>query len=286
MMLRKLWTAFGFLVLSPAALYATQTHFVQVVTPAQTLTAVQATTSSPLAGAPFTLMVSISAPNGAPVSAGTVTLTDNGSPLGSASIVNGSASVSETLPTSGAHQINACYQGDANYQASCSAAMIMSVQGTFMLSATTATSVVSASTSFLDQLQIIPAAGYSGTVTFTCQAPAIYTCTVLPSSVSVAGNGAAQTVQVSINAVTPAWAKSALLLPLLGLVGWKRRQKKLRYIPCVLALFCTLGLICLSGCGSEVATYSMTPGTYNIVVTGTSGKVTQSVTYLITVPSA
>ena len=64
----------------------------------------------------------------APAPTGTVSISDNGTVLGSAPLVNGVASVStQLLTTAGSHSIVATYSGDANYPATQSAAFIQTV---------------------------------------------------------------------------------------------------------------------------------------------------------------
>ena len=64
----------------------------------------------------------------APVPTGTVTVTDNGNPLGTATLVNGSVTLQvTTLTTPGAHTIIASYSGDANNAAAQSAAYTQTV---------------------------------------------------------------------------------------------------------------------------------------------------------------
>ncbi|MPM77922.1 hypothetical protein SDC9_124931 [bioreactor metagenome] len=71
------------------------------------------------------------------VPTGTITVTDNGTTLGTATLVNGSATVTvTTLTTPGAHTIIASYSGDANNAAAQSAAFMQRVSAAAVVSAT------------------------------------------------------------------------------------------------------------------------------------------------------
>ncbi|MFG5777348.1 Ig-like domain repeat protein [Comamonas sp. J-3] len=70
----------------------------------------------------------------ASVPTGTITVTDNGTPLGTATLVNGSATLKvTTLTTPGAHTIIASYSGDANNAAAQSAAFTQTVSAAVVL---------------------------------------------------------------------------------------------------------------------------------------------------------
>jgi hypothetical protein len=72
-----------------------------------------------------------------PVPTGAITVTDNGASLGTATLVNGSATVTvKTLTTPGAHTIIASYSGDANNAAAQSAAFTQTVTAAAQVSAT------------------------------------------------------------------------------------------------------------------------------------------------------
>lgn len=58
------------------------------------------------------------APAPAPAPTGKVSFYDSGNPLGSATLINGTATYSNTLLTAGAHAFTASYAGDVNYPAS------------------------------------------------------------------------------------------------------------------------------------------------------------------------
>ncbi len=87
----------------------------------RTQTTVQASSTTPLYGAPVTFTVTVASPGPASdVPAGTVSFTDNGTPLGTATLnAAGVASSTTAIPLSaGGHTIVANYQGDPIFRVS------------------------------------------------------------------------------------------------------------------------------------------------------------------------
>jgi subtilase family serine protease len=130
------------------------------------------------------------------------------------------------------------------------------------------------------------AAGFAGTVTFTCTDPAPGSICNLPPQINAAG-------QVSFNITTTAPTVGSLrpsdrgtrifyaaLLPgLLGIVftaGSRRRSRRgIRFLGLILCLgFSTLWLASCGGSSSTNATGGTTKGSYTITVRGTSGALT------------
>jgi len=108
------------------------------VNPAQTVVTIIAATNPAVAGIPVSLVATVSLLTGISTPTGTVTFTDGTTTLGKASIDNsGSAAVNPVL-NPGQHSITATYAGDANNDASASAALSVTV-----VQATTATAITS-----------------------------------------------------------------------------------------------------------------------------------------------
>ena len=121
------------------------TNYLDAVPATQTVTVAQAASGVNISSTPnpsqpgqavtFTVSVALDTTKtaalktkAAPAPTGTVSISDNGTVLGSAPLVNGVASVStQLLTTAGSHSIVATYSGDANYPATQSAALIQTV---------------------------------------------------------------------------------------------------------------------------------------------------------------
>ncbi|UWZ83342.1 FG-GAP-like repeat-containing protein [Occallatibacter riparius] len=141
--------------------------------------------------------------------------------------------------------------------------------------------------------------GFGGTVTLTCGgAPTYAACNVSPSSVPLASGGSG-TFSVSITtsqsiALTVrhdrfgAASGAGLLLSALLLPLFRRRSRALSALLGIAALSC---LFCLSACGGGgggssspgPTAHNVSPGTYNLTLTASSGSVTttQSLTLVV-----
>jgi hypothetical protein len=264
---------------------ATQAHYVQVVNKAPTITTVQASTLSAFAGTPIVLAVRITTPNSTVAPDGTVILTDGASALVSASLVNGTASITKNLPSLGNHQMKVCYLGGDNFAASCSMPLTLSSLPPYTLKQATQSAEVAPFTPFTDQLTVIPATGYVGTVQLGCHAKSeYYQCAVSPSTVELAGKGEPQAISTTFIPYVPWPAGSFLSVPMLGIL-WLKRGRREVLSKIFSALTATTLLAGLSGCGSGTnSPYMPTrPGTYDMVVSATAANYSQSVTYQMTV---
>jgi hypothetical protein len=151
---------------------------------------------------------------------------------------------------------------------------------------------------------LLPAFGYDGTISFSCNAPATITCSFSPSSVQSNGSSTSSLIAVTINSQAGGVALnngqrpglgsrrlplSLAVLPGLALLGFGGlRRKFLRgYRSLLLFALCLAGLG-LSGCNSLPATTATPAGaqTVTIVAAGTGGSfasVTQKLTVTLTV---
>jgi len=143
-----------------------------------------------------------------------------------------------------------------------------------------------------------PVAGFSGTIALTCnpvQTAPYALCSIVPSQLNL-GAGA-QSATASINTIQTTTNSGQLTRPLSrhpdrtfltlllpGVILMFRRRKNPRiWLGQAMSLFALLGILCLSGCGSNtISNAKRTPaGTYQFVVTAnsTSGvQITQTVT--------
>jgi len=153
----------------------------QVVNQTQTSTTLQAAPNPGIAGAPVTITATVAVVAGAASTTGTVTFTDNGAALGSATLTAaGTATITPTLAV-GSHSIIATYGGDSNDHGSASAPLTLTVQlattTTAILSATPNPALVLAAVTFTAKVAGnggIP----SGAVTFISDGASIGTANV------------------------------------------------------------------------------------------------------------
>jgi hypothetical protein len=237
---------------------------------------------------------------------GSVTFSDNGSPIAGANSIPLNSQGNTGTPNgilnfdTGAHSISASYGGDASFSPSSTSqpmpftitpgfyAAIPSNQSSVLISAPGAsgatTAIVSSST------------GFSGTITLACSGlPVGAACVFTPSSVKAAGVLAATTVGVSVSTT----GTSAVLLdrPLhrpftrglvlyaltfFSMVMISAREPR-RFLPILLVLMTLLLLSPACGGGGSSSTPPPPPpkpatqaGTYNIGITASSGATTST----------
>lgn len=271
---------------------AVQSLVVLPATPTVTLTA----PATALVGASVTLAVTVVGTPGTPT--GTVTFRDGTATLSTATLASGTASFSTTALTVGAHIITVSYAGDSIFAAATSAASTVTINVapaiTFAAQPTSLT-VTHGSTGNI-VVTGTPVGGYSGTVTFACGTlPAGASCSFAPSSLVFTGNNTAASTTLTFSTVTIVGALRSLpgravwspvfaglmLLPL----GFVRRRKLLR--GSVSACLVLLGLVIgLGGCSSNSKGPSSitTPvGTYTVPVVVTAGTTVTTVLLSVTV---
>jgi sugar lactone lactonase YvrE len=226
---------------------------------------------------------------------GMVSFFDGGTPIGTAAVVNGIASVSASFVYAGSHNLTAVYSGDAA-DASATSPVYTQTVADFSLSVATGGSATGSTIA-------------GGTVTYSLAVTPIIT-TTLPGPITLTVSGLPTTVTGTLTPATIATGSGAtpvafavtaaplsltsrlqphpsrrsytpITLALLTLpLAWFRRRKRFASL---LASLCLLFAITagLSGCVSAPDTgyYGQTPQTYNLTVTATSGNLSRS-TYL------
>lgn len=101
------------------------------LTRTQTATALVASTLTPIAGQPFTVSATVTPVGGGGVPTGAVSFADGTASLGSAPLDgSGTASLTTSTLSTGAHAITASYAGSGNFAASDASALIVSVGAT------------------------------------------------------------------------------------------------------------------------------------------------------------
>ena len=237
----------------------------------------------------------------APSSAtGTVSLSTNGSALGTATVSGGNATFSTTALPPGTNSVTATYNGIFATSAS-SAVTVTVTPPSYALSSNVATVAVIAGSSGQATLTITPGNNFPQSITFTCTGlPAESSCIFSPTSVTP--NGAAVTDSLSIKTTAPTAQLNApferggrifyaVLIPgLLGIfVSGGSRNRAVRRMR-LLSLMLILGFstLWLAACGNGSTTKDPgTPkGTSTVVVTATTSganPVTQTVKINLTV---
>jgi hypothetical protein len=271
---------------------------------AATTTQLSATPTSAIAGTAIAMSVSVRESAGTGVPTGTVSFSDGATPIGTAPLTAGGATLSIAMFSVGTHSIMAAYGGDAANAASSSSAVAVSITAApvpdFSMALNPSIGTVSAGSSTASTITITPAGGFNQAIGFTCSGlPANSSSTFSPTSVTPNGTGTSTstlTIATSVKVATlhadplrtPGGGISLALMAgggSLGLLWLRRRQKNtglwLVQISAVGALMLTSAMV---GCGQGASTTTKTPtGTSQITVTATAGSTVHTVTYRLTV---
>jgi hypothetical protein len=268
------------------------------VAPAVTTTTLTSSANPSYAGQSVTFTAAIAGV--APGASGTVTFSNGSTTLGTATVSNGSASYATTLSSAGNQTITAAYGGDANDAAS-SATVNQAVEAPVTIGAggggSTSLTVASGQ-SVTTPVSVSGAAGFSGTLNFSCTGlPANAACSFSPASLPVSGTAAAiTTLTVSTAATTAASVGDAgptrsmtILacgLSLLGFLTPLPVARGRRLLLC-LGFVLFVSVTSLTGCGGGQSAQSSgtktAPGSYTFKVVATSGAVSSTVSYSLTV---
>ncbi|MGB9417614.1 MAG: Ig-like domain-containing protein, partial [Acidobacteriaceae bacterium] len=266
------------------------------VAPAVTTMAVTSSANPSYAGQSVTFTATIAGL--IPGAGGTVTFSNGSTPLGTAPVSNGTASfTTTTLSSAGSQTITAAYGGDANDGAS-SGSVTQTVVAPVTIGPGTGDSTsltVSSGQSVTTQVSFAGAAGFSGSVKFSCTGlPMNASCSFSPASVTVSGTTAASTsLTVSTAATAMASARDgessraltvlACGLPLLGLLTLLPVARGRRLLLC-LGFVLFVSVTSLTGCGGGSSNGNKTaPGNYTFNVVATSGAATSTASYKLTV---
>jgi Bacterial Ig-like domain (group 3)/FG-GAP-like repeat/FG-GAP repeat len=228
---------------------------------------------------------------------GSVVFSDGTTSLGTATVTAGVATFKANFSTAGSHAISAAYSGDANNSAA-SGSLTQTVDAAVTVGpgsgGSTSLTVTSGDTA-TTQVSVAGAAGFSGTVSFSCTGlPMNASCSFSPASVTVSGTTAATTMlTVSTAATAMASARDgessraltvlACGLPLLGLLTLlpvARGRRLLLWMGFVLFVSVTS----LTGCGGGSSSGNNTaPGSYTFNIVATSGATASTASYKLTV---
>jgi hypothetical protein len=214
-------------------------------------------------------------------------------------VTNGSAAFTTSFPSGGNQIIAAAYSGDANDAAS-SATLNQAVEALYSVgsgSGPAALTVVSGQ-SVSTTLSVNAVSGFSGQVALSCTGlPALASCSFSPASVAVSATAAASSMlTVSTGAANTATAQEPAMprntialacgLPLLGLLMMLPVARGRRLLLC-LGFVLFVSVTSLTGCGggqsAQSSAIKTAPGSYTFNVVATSGGVTSTVSYSLTV---
>jgi YVTN family beta-propeller protein len=223
---------------------------------------------------------------------GSVTFYDGTTAIGTATIVNGVATLSVTGFTPGNHTITAIYSGDENHTSATSAAMtliVTAVVADFSVRNNTAPQIIPPGASASYNISIASvSAPFTNPVNLTAtNLPPGATYTYTPSTVTPGAAGATSSFTVSVPKQTAAnhqrgsgWPMTLAVL-LLPLALYRRARGR----PPQLLVWLLLGFAVIGsaiGCGTG-GYFSQPEQTYVITVTGTSGNLVRSTTATLTV---
>jgi hypothetical protein len=242
------------------------------------------------------------------VSSGPITLSATGGPSGNPvtfSVVSGPGTISGNslaFTATGVVTVAADQAGNSNYLAAPEVTQSVTVTGTssgasnFTLSISGASSAnISQGSTASYQLVASPVDGsYPGTITFsTSGLPAGATATFNPASIPVGGGQ--QTVTATVQTTQSAATKSvpsvgrrlvpvslALLLPLLGLRGMRRRYID-RFVLLIVLIGAGAAATTLSGCGGDLTVAEQQSQNYTVTITASGGGLQHSVDVTLTV---
>jgi hypothetical protein len=275
------------------------------VRPAGTTTALSVSSTSINPGTSVTLSAQVaSVTTGMPT--GTVAFYDGATLLGTALLVNGSASYSTaSLVAGGTHTVSATYSGDTNLMGSTSASsvgiVVSSLDFTFSTSGPVIQTVTRAATTTFSY-SIAPTAGtYPGMVSFTVSGlPSGAEYSLSPSTIAANAGKQTLTLTVTVPGIltsfrresTSLWQRCGettlslgILLPLVTLRKkrklWQDAGKRALLVFAVLAG--VVAAIGLSGCGADSSLVKQGPQSYVVTMTATCGAVQHSSTVTLKV---
>ncbi len=220
------------------------------------------------------------------VPSGTMSFTDNGTPVGSASVGSaGRASLVLPALSVGSHVFSAAYSGDSAFLPSTSPTLTQSVTSVgapdYTLTANPTSATIQPGQSAVFTITATSVNDFNGTVDFACGVlPQGVSCQFAPASVTLTA-GQSASIQLTVSAAANALASaspvsrdSGHMLPLWfslsgGVFGWiliegldAQRRRRLIVLLAVIALAAS---ILLTGCGSR-STAGGSPQTVQVTV--------------------
>ncbi|HKR28029.1 MAG TPA: Ig-like domain repeat protein, partial [Acidobacteriaceae bacterium] len=264
--------------------------FTITVTPAANMSL--SVTPQPVTNNTFTVTANVAGSAGQPAPTGTVQFTVNNGDLGSgnATIANASASYTFTIappPGTTSVSVSAYYRGDSNY-APVSMQTTVNIGQPFSLAPASPALTLASGGKAQTDVTVTPEGGFTGNVSLQCalfSAPvgassSAPTCTVLPTSVTIAGTSPGSAVVSFATGTNVAEQSRPWLLPggagllafaaFFGMPGRRRRSWSAFF--CVLLTLALFGGITACGISSPAPATHLTPGNYVYDVVGSSSQ--------------
>ena len=266
---------------------------VNVAVPAKvaTNTSLSASATQLTSGQSVTFTAGVTPQSGSGAPTGLVTFLDGSSQIGVVMLSAGSASFGSANLSVGSHAISATYSGDANYVASSSAAVNVSVLAApaadYSLSMSNSTlSVVKGASGSLT-ITVTSKNGFKQSVGLACSGlPASATCVFNPSSVDPAGGTAATTLTVQAAGTSetetatrgsfPGAGNMALYLwaialaGVFGVAGKRAAFADAKFRRVLVASAMIAGLLVTSSCAGGMQKSAAQPASYMVTVTASA----------------
>jgi hypothetical protein len=227
-----------------------------------------------------------------------------------ATLTNGTGTFSATLNASGTFTITGTDTVTSSVTGTSTPITASVAAADFTMSAAPASGTVVKGSSGTSTITVASTNGFASTVALTCSvSPAVSkgpTCTVSPASVNpTSATPATPTLTVSTTADTVAalhkgfgWTLASgsgvFAFVLFGIPGLRRRgapsfaQRRVGLLLLLIGMTLVSGMVACGGGGSSGGGHTTIPGTpsgtYSVTVTGTSGSLTHTTTYTVTVP--
>jgi large repetitive protein len=244
----------------------------------------------------ITLTATVSSSIGTPT--GTVTFLDGATVLGSGTLTRGEVTFTTSSLAVGSYSITAAYAGDANFAAGVSSVLTETVEDfSFSISSVSVTAPPSGTAVFGVTFTPVNATTFPASVALAVSGlPAGATATFSPATLPAGSAATTVTLTVELPAATAAldrergtgklapFALALLLLPFGGCMP-KSAKRLGRVVSLLLLLGAGISAMAgLTGCGaSDNRNIVQTQQTYDVTVTGTSGTLSHSATFKLTV---
>jgi hypothetical protein len=264
-------------------------------------TSVASSNASSIFGTSVTFTATVTH-SGAGSPTGMVTFQEGASTLGTGMLSGVAATFTTSGLAGGVHSISAVYGGDANFAGSTSPAVTQTVAD-FSLSASPATTTVSAGSTATYMVTINPTGGFNQMISFNCTgAPMLAVCTA-PASVSATGGSYATfnvTVSTKVHSLAPPgpafpfsgggsrirleWLLALAACGILSGVAASGRSRGWR-----VSSVAMLVLLVCAGCATtrnginSPPNSGTPPGTYSLNLAGSSGSLSNSTMLSLTV---
>jgi arabinogalactan endo-1,4-beta-galactosidase len=275
---------------------------------AVTQVGLSASASSAVVGSNVTFTATVTETSGTAQPTGSVTFLDGTTTLGSGTLSAGVATYTTSALGVGSHSITAEYTGDSGNAGSTSAAVQVTILPApdFSLSLSSTSATIAAGSSASVTVTVTPVGTFSASTSFACSGlPAYASCTFSPASVVPNGAVATTTMTIAtdVNVASVSEGEGLGLghrgrrgeilgsVALLAVLFWPwftdgRRKRRLRGLVFVLLLAVGGQVIC--GCSSSSSPSAPPPpktpsGQSNVSITATSGALTHTVTFQLTV---